>query len=109
MNTTRSTSHFLDLARGAVLRMRDAAGTRIVVRRGSAWITQEGDHRDIVLPCGGDFLLDRPGLAVVQMLGGGELRVDTPTPPASRGAPIHPLLARGRGLFRFVPGAAAAR
>jgi hypothetical protein len=110
MNTSQSTSHFLDLAAGAVLRLRDAAGTRIAVWSGSVWITQEGDSRDIVLPAGGYFLLDRPGLAVVQMLSAGEIRVDVTAPPrASRGAPIRTLMTRGHELFSFGPDAAATR
>ena len=94
MNASKSTSHFLQLAAGAVLRLRHAAGTRISVWSGCAWITQDGDIRDIVLPPGRNFLLDRQGLAVVQMLKAGEIRVDVANPPSlGYTAPIKALMA----------------
>ena len=53
------------------LRVRDAQGRHLSVLKGTVWITQDGDLRDIVLEAGADFVFDRPGLAVVQALGAG--------------------------------------
>jgi hypothetical protein len=101
MNASKSTSHFLQLTAGAVLRLRHAAGTRISVWSGCAWITQDGDTRDIVLPPGRNFLLDRHGLAVVQMLQAGEIRVDVAkSPPLGYAAPIKALMAVCRDAIR---------
>ncbi len=80
MNPRQTASHLLDLPAGAVLRLRQAAGTQITVLTGCAWATQEDDTRDIVLPRGSRFVLDRHGLAVVQMLEAGEIRIDAADP-----------------------------
>lgn len=55
---------------GTALRARDAAGHRIVVGRGSVWITQERDPRDVVLGPGDGFRFDRTGMALLQAVGG---------------------------------------
>lgn len=51
-----------------MLRLEDAAGTRLLIQRGSVWITQEGDHKDHYLPATGTITLDRTGLALVHAL-----------------------------------------
>jgi hypothetical protein len=53
------------LAAGSVHRIENAKGERVSCVRGSAWITQEGDARDLILAAGQSVVLDRPGLAVV--------------------------------------------
>lgn len=78
MNASKSSSHFLDMTEGSVLRLEHAAGTRITVWSGCVWITQQDDSRDIVLAAGQHFTLDRHGLTLIQSLKAGELRVDTP-------------------------------
>ncbi len=93
MNPRQPASHLLDLPVGAVLRLRQAAGTQITVLTGCAWATQEDDTRDIVLPRGSRFVLDRQGLAVVQMLEAGELRIDAADPPAGFSTPLRALRA----------------
>jgi hypothetical protein len=45
--------------------LNDAQGLSIASVRGTVWITQSNDVRDIVLEPGDSFELDRPGLALV--------------------------------------------
>ena len=46
------------------LRLEDKAGARLTCLKGTVWITQANDQRDIVLSAGQTFRLDRPGLAI---------------------------------------------
>lgn len=66
-------SHFvagIDLLPGQAFRMQDAVGQRISVLQGHVWITQDRDPRDVVLAAGEDFVIERPGLALVTPLDG---------------------------------------
>lgn len=60
----------LELKPGQPLRLREAQGRHLSVVAGTVWITQDGDLRDTVLGPGGEFVFNRPGLALVQPLGG---------------------------------------
>ena len=53
------------LVAGQDLRLQDAAGWTVACSRGSVWLTQEADTRDVFLEGGERFTLDRPGLALV--------------------------------------------
>jgi hypothetical protein len=53
------------LDRRQPLVLADAQGTIVSVDRGSVWITQERDPRDIVLLKGMRFEIDRPGRTIV--------------------------------------------
>jgi len=55
----------MQLAAGQELRLHDAAGWTVACLRGSLWITQEADTRDLFLDAGDSFALDRPGLALI--------------------------------------------
>jgi hypothetical protein len=54
------------LPRGRLLSVRGARGALLFVEQGEVWITQERDPRDIVLPAGAWFRLDREGTAVIE-------------------------------------------
>jgi len=60
----------IELKPGQPLRLRDAQGRHLSVIEGTIWVTQDGDLRDVVAEAGSEFVFDRPGLAVVQALGG---------------------------------------
>jgi hypothetical protein len=67
---------------GRPLTLSDGKGTCITARRGSVWITQDNDLRDVVLSSGESFLLEKPELAIVQAFDAAEIVVSPP--PASR-------------------------
>ncbi|HYR33612.1 MAG TPA: DUF2917 domain-containing protein [Burkholderiales bacterium] len=54
------------LERGAILEMRDAAGTTVTTRDGVVWITEENSRRDVMLRPGQSYRLARSGLALVE-------------------------------------------
>ena len=74
----------LDLRKRQSLQLNDVAGATLRVTRGSVWITQEADTRDVVLGAGESFTVERDGLTIVEAQG------DTT------------LLAAGRGLERLL-------
>jgi hypothetical protein len=61
-----------------LLRVNDAAGTRVHCVRGSVWITQDGDQKDYHLGPGMAFVLDRRGLALVHALKPSEIVLSAP-------------------------------
>jgi hypothetical protein len=65
----------MNIRRGDVLSIRNASGALVTVDRGTAWLTQDGDRRDIVLEAGSSFRLDRGGVAVVSAVTATELTV----------------------------------
>lgn len=86
-----------------MIRLEDAAGTRLRVLRGSVWITQDSDRKDYYLPATGTITLDRPGLALVQALEPVELVVWQPVPQISVAAQLARGLARvSRALAGWV-------
>lgn len=76
--------HPIRLPRGAVRRIEDGEGRRITTLAGAVWITQAGDHRDVVLACGQPFVLDRPGLAALYALRPAAVVVGPAEPAAAR-------------------------
>ena len=56
------------LARRQAVTLTQAKGSEIRCLRGSLWITQDGDPRDIVLEAGESFTVDRRGPAIVWAL-----------------------------------------
>ena len=58
-----------------LVRVRGGLGHSVVCHRGSVWLTQQGDPRDIVLAAGEAFTLDRGGVALLQALGPGAISI----------------------------------
>ncbi len=71
------------LAPRATQMLTDAAGTELICRRGSVWITQYGDDRDVVLQAGQSFVLELPTAVVMSSCHGAELILRA-APPAPR-------------------------
>ncbi|HXU51149.1 MAG TPA: DUF2917 domain-containing protein [Casimicrobiaceae bacterium] len=59
-------SKALDLSRGEMLALDDARGTTLRVSRGTVWITQEKELRDVVLGAGDTWMVERNGLTLVE-------------------------------------------
>lgn len=55
----------LNLARGALLKIRDAGGQSFRVVQGRVWVTQEGSLDDVFLDAGSRFTFDGAGASVV--------------------------------------------
>jgi Protein of unknown function (DUF2917) len=51
-----------------ILPIEDGAGLEVKCLRGTLWITQSGDCEDRILDGGESFVLDRPGLSLVNAL-----------------------------------------
>ena len=51
-----------------ILPIEDGAGLEVKCLRGTLWITQSGDREDRILDSGEFFVLDRPGLSLVNAL-----------------------------------------
>lgn len=65
----------ISIRRGEVVCIRNGDGATVAVDRGTAWLTQDGDRRDIVIEAGGTFRLDRAGIAVVSAHGPADITV----------------------------------
>jgi hypothetical protein len=57
------------LRRREHLNLDGAAGWVVTVLSGSAWVTQDGDIRDVVLEAGQSMTLDRNGPAIISPFG----------------------------------------
>jgi hypothetical protein len=58
----------LALEAGQVLTLDDAAGTRIVSRSGTVWVTEEDDRDDHIVGPGDALIVVRGGRTVIQAL-----------------------------------------
>jgi hypothetical protein len=58
----------LSLPQRQTLSLADPTGVRITARRGSLWVTQDHDLRDIVLRAGDSITFDTPAPVIVQAL-----------------------------------------
>ena len=60
------------------LRLKSAAGVRIVCRSGTAWVTQEGVLRDDFLSSGDALTLHSRGITLVQAIGRALISIEQP-------------------------------
>jgi DUF2917 family protein len=51
-----------------ILPIENGAGLEVKCLGGTLWITQSGDPEDIIIDSGESFMLDRPGLSLVNAL-----------------------------------------
>lgn len=58
----------IDLVAGRPAVLDRARGTRVDCLEGTLWITQDGDIRDIVLPAGSAFVIDRDTRVLVSAI-----------------------------------------
>jgi hypothetical protein len=63
----------LDLRDGDRVELRNARGTTLRLTRGTLWVTQEHDGRDIVLRAGDVWAVERQGLTLAQAQEGSTL------------------------------------
>jgi len=68
----------VELDRGGMLRIEDGREMLIYLWEGSAWLTQDGDGRDVMLGAGGWFRIDRKGVTVVYALADSTLTLTSP-------------------------------
>jgi hypothetical protein len=79
---TRFAIRPLRLGTGELFTISDGEGFTVTCLEGSVWITQSDDRRDIALVAGQDFVLDKPGLALVCAAAGpATLAVESSLPP----------------------------
>jgi hypothetical protein len=64
----RSKTPVLALAAGDVVTLDDALGTRIQLRAGSVWVTEEANPEDHVIGPGETLIVSRGGRTVIQAL-----------------------------------------
>ena len=66
----------LRLARGQVLRLRDAVGSTVCANGGAVWITEENSRKDVVLEAGQCYRIERPGVAILQAFADASLSIN---------------------------------
>jgi len=62
-------NRLLNLVNGDLLELADARGTTLRVTRGTLWVTQERDRRDVVLGSGDTWTVERYGRTVAEARG----------------------------------------
>lgn len=62
-------NNLLTLGNGDVLELANARGTTLHVTRGTLWLTQERDSRDLLLEAGSTWTVERQGLTVGEAQG----------------------------------------
>jgi hypothetical protein len=67
------------LAHGESLVLPDIQGTALMVTRGTVWITQENDTKDVVLSAGDLWMVDRDGLTIIEAQNDASMRALGPT------------------------------
>lgn len=78
-------SRLVGLSRHEIRSFPGHCGQRIESRRGSVWITQDGDPRDVVIGGGQSHALDRDGPVYVQALDAACVQLPEAAPHARPG------------------------
>ena len=87
------------LAKNQMLSLTEARGSVIRCRRGSIWITQDHDARDVVLSAGESFRLEREGRSIVWALADASVELLPAKQPQSSLAPVLRWLERASGAM----------
>ncbi|HWD22380.1 MAG TPA: DUF2917 domain-containing protein [Burkholderiales bacterium] len=66
----------IELPQGRLLRLRQGAGNTLTMRRGSVWITEQGNPRDVLLRRGESFKVAQSGLVLVEALNDAALSLE---------------------------------
>jgi hypothetical protein len=66
------------LAARSVHRIENGKGSEVLCLKGTVWITQEKDPRDILLSSGQSFVLDHKGVAIVYALKDAAITIGAP-------------------------------
>ena len=83
----RSKTPVLSLAAGDVVTLDDARGTRIQLRSGTLWVTEEANPEDRVIGPGETLIVSRDGRTVIQALQ--QAWVAIAQPAAAANDPVH--------------------
>ncbi len=68
----------LCLADDSPVRLRRARGVRVACTAGQVWLTVAGEAGDILLRAGQSHVIAADGLALLEGLGGGHVRLERP-------------------------------
>ena len=74
-------SSTITLAPAGLLAVQDGAGTRVLCRSGTLWVTQEGEVRDSILSAGEILTIRKPGRTVISALEAASLALFGPGVP----------------------------
>jgi len=78
MNSTGNAA-IVHLRHGESLALPDIRGTAFAVTRGTLWVTQENDTRDVVLRTGDLWIVERDGLTIVEAQNDASMQAVGPT------------------------------
>ena len=95
----------LELRRSGVLRIEDGRGMLVYLWSGSAWLTQDGDRRDVMLGAGSWFRIDRGGVTLLYALADCQLTLTSPYEERYAAAvqALQPGARRPRTLYQAAP------
>jgi hypothetical protein len=86
----------LRLEKNQVLPIREAHQVKVICQKGTLWITQDYDQRDIILEQGQSFTMNRKSPALVSAMVSSVLVLEEPAPFRQRGLLSHMLSLLGR-------------
>jgi len=95
----------LEIKRGGVLRIEDGREMLVYLWNGSAWLTQDGDRRDVMLGAGSWFRIHRGGVTLLYALADCELTLTSPYEERYAAAvqTLQPGARRPRTLYQAEP------